>query len=662
MSPHLPSIRVNRVQVWGCLYIWSHGESTVQMRSQLVSIFGKSVWPAVITAVIAVLVAAFAGAILLYDGAWFLFALLDTHRIEIPQLRISFALMQWPAIWVAEATESVPLTRFVFSLVVMAMPPISIALCWWIVRKSAPWLIIWPAIGIFLVDLPGQMHWIATSIRTNQLFWPILMAILVGIPTNTIPALFILFVFALFMHPQVSVYFMAGACAAAYLAWLQPEHREKLRSAAILLVFGALFRYGILSGGYEQQEASFDNQIGQWQRSVLWLPLILLVSALAVAIFVWLKRHYPGKATRGRNGNVLLAALALPGVICIIIWATDATLWKTAIDYRGPSLWHSLIVMGIAFLDAAWPRKTEESAESTALRLRLSNYAAVLFCVVIALQSFTWDRELDKVRNAMAGSDGGCIAAETLPGFEDSPLNFWSLPPASIGLQSTEPNFVVLPGHLCETAITTGVIPMDLTNPGQDRAGRFVNMFHLRTQVLNSAICWSAYQAGWHDLEVSGSGTRRWSNSNGVVVVMMNEAGPVSVTGVLDSLQTPNEIKLRVNGNIQRSYQVGEDRYTDLAGTTIQLQEGANLIEFVSMRPPAMAEGDPRELTIAVVNLEFRIQENENLCSWQTLPPQYEDLGYQPNTGPANTGNRSRGIQSTPAASPAATPVATPTE
>jgi len=603
------------------------------MRDRVLGSLSGSLLPAVILAAIAVLIAATAGAILLYDGAWFLFALLDTHRIEIPQLRISFALMQWPAIWVAEWTDSVPLTRFVFSLVVMAMPPISIALCWWIVRKTAPWLIIWPALGIFLVDLPGQMHWVATSIRTNQLFWPILMAVLVGVPANTIPALFVLFVVALFMHPQVTVYVFAGACAAAWIAWNHPEDREKLKSAAILLVFGALFRYGILSGGYEEQEASFSSQIGQWQRSVLWLPLILLISTLAVAIVLWLRRHTSFAGVAGRRGTILIALLVAPGVVCMAIWAADPTLWKTAIDYRGPSMWHSLVIMGMAFLDAAWPHRETESQSDTRLRIRISNMAAMVFCVVIALQSLTWHLELNKIRDAMAGSDGGCIAAESLPGFEESPLNFWSLPPASLGLQSTKPNFVVLPKHLCDTAVATGRIPMDLTAPDRDRGGLHMNLFHLRSQVIESSICWSAYQAGWHDLETSEGTTRRWSNSNGVIVVMMNEAGPVNLTGVLDSVQTPNEVKLRINGTVQRNYVIEGDRYTDLAGTTVQLEKGANMIEFVSMRPASTVEGDPRELTIAVVNLEFRIADNDNLCVWQKLPPEYEDLKWNPDKG-----------------------------
>lgn len=591
---------------------------------------GQNVMPAVALATLAILVAALAGAILLYDGAWFLFQVLDTHNISIPQLRISFALLQWPAVWVAESTGDLSLTRFVFSLTVMAMPPISIALCWWIVRKTAPWLIVWPALGIFLIDLPGQMHWIATSIRTNQLFWPILLAIFVGMPDRVVAVAVILLISALFMHPQVSAFFLAGAAAAAFLAWQRPEQRERLLGTALVLTFASVFRLGILGGGYEEQEASWSNQIGQWERSVLWLPLIALVATLIIGILLVLRQYGASPKLEGKSGNIILAAVAIPGVIALIIWASDPTLWRHAIDYRGPSMWHSLIIMGVAFLDVIVQHRRRRTSEATRLRIYVSNAAALVFCVVIALQSFTWHGELNKMRDAMAVSETGCIAAESLPGFEDSPLNFWSLPPASIGIQTTSPDYVILPEHLCNQAVATGRIPMDLTVPNRDTQGRNMNMFHLRSRVINMAICWSAYQAGWHDLEISGGDTRRWSEGNGVVVVMTDRAGEVQISGILDSLQTPNEVKIRVNGVIQRNFVIEEGRYTDLGSTRLSLEEGPNVIEFISMRPPTMVEGDPRELTIAVVNLEFRLVESDHLCVWQQLPDQYEDLKWDP--------------------------------
>ncbi len=587
---------------------------------QLRRVLGESVVPATIMASIAVLIAAIAGAILLYDGAWFLFTILDTHRINIPQLRISFALMQWPAVWVAEQSGSLPFTRFVFSLIVMAMPPLSIALCWWIVRKDAPWLIVWPALGVLIVDLPGQMHWIATSIRTNQLFWPILLAVFIGMPDRVVPLVAILLISALFMHPQVSVYLIAGACAAAFLAWQRPEQRQRLLGAATVFVFAAFYRYGLLSAGYEAEEASWSNQIGQWERSVLWLPLVALVSALAVAILLVLRQYGAWPRLTGTQGNRLLIGVSVPGIIALLVWASDPTLWRTAIDYRGPSLWHSLIFMGVAFLDVAIQHRQRRTADGTRTRVQLSNAVAALFMMVIALQSLGWHGELNKMRDAMAATEGGCIAAESLPGFEQSPLNFWSLPAASIGIQSTSPNFVVLPEHLCDTAIASGRIPMDLTNPTRDTPGRFVNMFHLRSRVAEAGTCWQAFESGWHDLEVQNNEIRRWSTGTGAVILVMDEAGQVVVRGTLDSIERPNEVKIRVNGVVQRSLLVEAERYQALDGVVLTLNKGPNLIEFVSMRPASTVENDPRELAIAVVNLEFVSTETGDLCTWRDDP------------------------------------------
>lgn len=622
---------------------------TPSSRRKITYVFGNSIWPAIVLATIAVLTATLAGAILLYDGAWFLFQLLDTHRISIPQLRISFALMQWPAIWVADATDSLSLTRFIFSLTVMAMPPISIAICWWMVRRAAPWLIVWPAIGIFIIDLPGQMHWIATSIRTNQLFWPILLAVFIGMPDRLAPVVAILFISALFMHPQISVFLMAGAAAAIFLAWQRPEQRERLLGTAAIFVFGAIYRYGILSGGYETQEAGLSNQIGQWERSVLWLPLVAMISALVIAILLVLRRYNVSARLSGATGNIVIAAVAAPGAIAFVIWASNPEFWRNAIDYRGPSMWHSLIIMGIAFLDVAIRHFRKKTTDDVRMRTIVANGAAILFCLTIAIQSFTWHGELNKIRTVMAEQENGCIVAEDLPGFENSPLNFWSLPAASIGIQTTTPDYVVLPGHLCEEAIASGHIPMDLTNQGKDTPGRFMNMYHLRSRVVETATCWQAYEAGWHDLEITGDGTRRWSMGTGVVVLVMDEPGQVEMNGILDSLETPNEIRIRVNGSQVRSIPIEGDRYRPLDGLVVPLEKGPNVIEFISMRPASTVEGDPRDLAIAVVNLDFTSVDTAELCVWRDEPAD------RPEITPVMPSINS---QSSP--SPVATPGATP--
>lgn len=63
-----------------------------------------------------------------------------------------------------------------------------------------------------------------------------------------------------------------------------------------------------------------------------------------------------------------------------------------------------------------------------------------------------------------------------------------------------------------------------------------------------------------------------------------------------------------------------EGRYTDLSGVILTLDEGENVIEFASMRPSFVHEGDERSLAIAVINLEFRTVESDELCQWRDLP------------------------------------------
>lgn len=588
------------------------------IRNVLTRSFHRSVTPAIGLAIAAIVIAAFAGAILLYDGGWFLFHVLDQHRITIPQLRISFAQLLWPAVWIARNGGSFDVVRLGFSLSMMATPPIAIAISWWFVRKQAPWLIVWPALGIFLIDLPGQMHWIATSIRTNQLFWPLLLAVFLGMPDRVLPISAILFVFILFMHPQVSAFLLAGAAAALFLSFQRRDQRERLRATAMVFTFGAMYRYGILEAGYERQEASLSNQIGQWQRSVQWLPLVLIIATLVVALLLVVFRN---RDHLGRYGIAALGATGLTAFGAMIWWASDVSLWRHAIDYRGPSMWHSLVLMGIAFIDVAL-RGAKQTSPTSMIHLRtaIANCAAIIFAVVIALQSFGWHQELNKVRALATESDRSCIRTSSIEGFETSPLNFWSLPAASIGMQSGQPDFVVLPDHLCDTAENTGVIPMDLTKPKQDFPGRWVDLFQLRVEITQEKACRAEFISGWHAPETEHGNYRRWAMSTGVIHITMAEAGTIELRGVLDSYDRPNEVKIRVNGMVQRNIVIEGDRYADLEGISLQLQAGVNVIEIAGMRPPAQPDGDPRELTVSVINLEFRISDTGEACSWYLIP------------------------------------------
>src|SRR5699024_9994612 len=123
----------------------------------------------------------------------------------------------------------------------------------------------------------------------------------------------------------------------------------------------------------------------------------------------------------------------------------------------------------------------------------------------------------------------------------------------------------------------------------------------------------------WYPLERSGNDYRKWNSGIGDFFITMQEEGVVVLRGTLDSWQTPNEVKLLVNGQQQRVVMFQDDRYAPLDGIELHLEEGVNTIEIVSMRPAGSPEGDDRNLATAVVNMEITHQEEGSLCTWTDM-------------------------------------------
>ncbi len=564
---------------------------------------------------IALTVAVLSDATLLYDGSYFLFQAVNAQEIQIPQLRVTFGLLQWPAVLATHVTDSFTILRILYSIPIVAAPLIGMALSWWVVKPERPHLIIWPALGILLIDLPGQMHWIATSIRTNQLFWPILLAVFIGMPDRVIPVVFMLLVATLLLHPQVSAFLLAAMLAALYIAWRQPHIRKRLLSAALCFGFGAIYRAGVIEIGYESGEMSFDNQQRQWESAVSGLPAwaLLAVGVAALAIFA------APRLPRGRRWFSLLAALMLSlcGIL-FLIWAGDPGQWKSAIDYRGPSLVLSLLLMGLAFLDATIRLPQADRLVSAArVRTGLTHVASLVFCLTIIVQCVTWNGELGHIRTAIAESDTACVRQSTIAGMESNPANFWSLPAMSIMLQDTQPDHVILPDHLCETAARSGGSPMALFEPDVVAESNNIDILHLGWSVAADGGCWMRLTSGWHELERSGETWWRWSPDAGEVRVLVGESGTAMITGMISSLPQPNRVSITVNGETQHVVELQNDEWKPMDGLALELQAGENIIRFVSEQPAEQALPDTRELALSVMNLNLTVPSLRTQCTIQ---------------------------------------------
>ena len=126
-------------------------------------------------------------AALTWDGAYYLFHMLHTRTPFIAHDRLIDAPLHWPVVLAQHLTDDLPTLRAVFGSLHAVTPLAAIALSWWVVRGAAPALIIWPVLTIGIATLPGQINLISEGIKAQQLFWPVLLAILVRLPPRTIP-------------------------------------------------------------------------------------------------------------------------------------------------------------------------------------------------------------------------------------------------------------------------------------------------------------------------------------------------------------------------------------------------------------------------------------------------------------------------------------------
>jgi hypothetical protein len=245
-------------------------------------------WFMVVLAVFAIplAVAVFSDAALTWDGAYLLFWTLDTGTPFVGHDRLLDAPIHRPVLWVNSLTDSMAVLRATFGVVHVITPLISFALSWWVVRKDAPALIFWPVLSLGLALLPGQINFISEGIKTNQLIWPLLLAVLIGLPVRTVPMVAVVSVATMFLHPVSAVVLGAVAAAALVMGFLQPANRDRLYPLAACLLLASLLRYSMISQSYETGEMNVRTFKRQWQNSATGLPGVSLILTFATATIV----------------------------------------------------------------------------------------------------------------------------------------------------------------------------------------------------------------------------------------------------------------------------------------------------------------------------------------------------------------------------------------
>src|SRR5579872_4730925 len=89
--------------------------------------------------------AAVVGAPLSFDGAFFLFRVLDKHQFAADHGRLINIALQMPVLVATHYTESLVALRALFSIAYVAVPFIGLAVSWMVCKARRPSLFIWPA-------------------------------------------------------------------------------------------------------------------------------------------------------------------------------------------------------------------------------------------------------------------------------------------------------------------------------------------------------------------------------------------------------------------------------------------------------------------------------------------------------------------------------------
>src|SRR3954469_13358756 len=159
--------------------------------------------------------AALCRAALSWDGAIYLFEMLDNQRPYVPQQRLINWPLDWPVVLLSHVTGDLPFLAVVFGLVYVAFQLALLGAAWWVVRDENRTLFVWAAFGLGLGMLPGQFYFVAEGNLAVQLAWPLILAILVGLQRRHIPLIVVLTIALFFSHPLAIIIF----AFAAALAW-----------------------------------------------------------------------------------------------------------------------------------------------------------------------------------------------------------------------------------------------------------------------------------------------------------------------------------------------------------------------------------------------------------------------------------------------------------
>jgi hypothetical protein len=444
-------------------------------------------------------VAVLSGGALLWDGSYYLYATLDTQTPFLPNHRYIAVVLETPVLEAYHFTHNMYVLKLVFGLTYAMIPLLSLAVSWLIVRRTAPALFVWAALGFGFGTLMLQLFFVAEATISVQLMWPVILAVITRPRWWTRVAVGLLSLIAFFTHPfALALFAVAAGLAVVVGIRYRAERLEKWLWAFGFVILGAVgvHRFASLQTNYETDQISLQILQLHYQQALQGLPILAFGAVgLAIALLfaapylqgrqkLWQQRWAQADLTMLLYTAELASLLAAGALFAT--WAVVPRLWAGALDYRTWVLFFSLPFMGMAGLESLLSRSEHGQGPGTQLnhRTRTVQVVGLVFATVIVLQSLSWHNVTNQLREAMAESLQPCIPIKALTNVPHTALAYWSLTPYSLLLQSTMPDKFVLNGDCEKTDFKKG-LPIAVWDLRQWTVGEFD--LHLLHQSLAAA-------------------------------------------------------------------------------------------------------------------------------------------------------------------------------
>ena len=578
------------------------------------------------------IVAALCRAALSWDGAIYLFELLDNQRPYAPQQRLINWPLDWPVILASRLTSDLPLLAIIFGLVYVAFKLGLLAAAWWVVRDDAPTLFLWAALGLGLGMLPGQLYFVAEGNLTVQLAWPLVLAILMGIRRRHITLVVALTIALVVSHPLAIVVFVVAAALAWVGGWRRSSQRRWLwgwaAAFAGVAVVDAL-RFLVFRSSYESAQLSPGTLRYAFEGAVAGRPLLALICAgvaalLALALPLLNRRRQTPLSRMVRAGEAAAIGVA---TLLLLLWAHDVQAWRLAKEYHRFGLFVSFAFMALAAIEALGyaPPLRRHVAQFWPQRVRTMQLLAGAFALVLIVQSVAWLNLSGTLQSAVVRSPWTCVSLAPLGAIKGTALDDWTSAYQTLIQEGRTPQQIALADDSCGQA--------DLAQAQGPRFNPYLDASIVRpwgggwfalgvvqqrlAQEQLSSRCWFQLTSGWHTTETNGAYWWRWSEgSNAQIRVVIDRDGQVILGGQIETARQPNRIDVTVNGQRVTSVDIPTTGLRTLDPVTLQLKAGTNTIQLVSQNPPTPASVDNRPLAMSVANLTMTADGAAGNCAF----------------------------------------------